>query len=82
MPILKYEGPGEVRIDGVGVFVKGTRFLVSEEIARSFDGEKDWTVTRIPAPLPEGDGMGKEHVTEPAPQPQAEEEKIDDAEKI
>ena len=48
MKLLKYTGPGEVSILGVGAFTTNKVLEVSDEIARSFEAEAGWEVV---APL-------------------------------
>ena len=42
---LKWTGSFPVSIQGVGNFTTGTEHSVSEEIARSFNGEEGWEVS-------------------------------------
>jgi len=48
MRLLKYNGPGEVSILGVGTFTTDTVLEAPDEVVRSFEGEAGWEVV---APL-------------------------------
>ncbi|MGE0712804.1 MAG: hypothetical protein AB7N76_34255 [Planctomycetota bacterium] len=78
---ITYVGEGVRSLGAVGVFQRGTRATVTEEVARGLEGDKDWQVSApgaAPAPAPAAAPAAKE---EAKPEAKKDDVKKDDAKK-